>query len=300
MRKIFGVNIFFLVVVLLQLANRFLLSGFERHLSFPELLYISQVMFLIVPMIIYIKITNQSVKEVLKLNKLSLKDIVFTLAISLCILPINVIMSNTTAILFNRSTSLGIISKSGYSIAALIPLFIVSAIGEEMAIRGVVLSGYKNINIKKSAIITAVFFAALYMNYTQILSNFLLGIVFAYLVYMSKSILSSIIASFTINLGSIILINSNIEKGIFGINPLTRSFGLFLSIILCLICAVGIFMIIKRMQIFNLVRRRMTIDIDRRTLVLSNVIFLEKRNWKEEYIPAIIAIIVVTAVNIMY
>lgn len=73
------------------------------------------------------------------------------------------------------------------------------AICEEITLRGVILSGYKNINIHKAAIMDGLIFGIIHMNPNQFVYAFAMGTLFAYVVYITNSIFASMICHFLFN-----------------------------------------------------------------------------------------------------
>lgn len=65
--------------------------------------------------------------------------------------------------------------------------------------RGILLSGYDGVDIKKAMLLNGLFFGMLHLNLQQFLYAFALGALFAYMVRLTDSIIPSMVAHFTIN-----------------------------------------------------------------------------------------------------
>lgn len=207
-KKVLYSNLFAMILLLLYVYGSQKVAPIFKSmkLSLPMYLVLPQILFLILPTIIYFIITKKSVKKVLRLNKINMKTIFIVIVIALFSMPIALFLSLISQFIFpNR---IGQIVSALNSIPFLVKIGIVAltpALCEEITMRGVVLAGYDNIGIKKAAIMTGLLFGILHMDGNQFLYAFALGIIFAYIVRITNSIYSSMIAHFTIN-GSQLLI----------------------------------------------------------------------------------------------
>nr|WP_272508976.1 type II CAAX endopeptidase family protein [Clostridium ganghwense] len=172
----------------------------KMKLSLSLYLVLPQILLLLVPTIIYFVITKQSVTETLRFKKIGAKTVFIVISIGLIAMPIATFLSLITQFIFPNRISQVVSALSNIpfiirvAIVALTP-----AICEEITMRGIVLAGYDNIDIKKAAVMTGLFFGIIHMDGNQFLYAFVLGIVFAYLVRITGSIFSSMICHFTIN-----------------------------------------------------------------------------------------------------
>lgn len=84
------VNIFALVLVLLQVFANFIGGSIEKLLGINQyyLIFLFEILFLIVPVIIFIIVTKVPVKETLRLNKLTPLSILILLGIAALSAPI--------------------------------------------------------------------------------------------------------------------------------------------------------------------------------------------------------------------
>lgn len=212
MNRVKRVNIFFLVMLIMQIIASFIVGYFvrniinlsEEQLKNPEILLAilgsNQIIFIFIPVLVYIIITKQSVKDVLKLNKVHIKDIFFSFLIAILFLPTMMILSAITQ-LFSSNDVAQILSytSQGSVFASLFVIAGFPAFFEEFIMRGVVLSEYKNVSIKKAAIMNGVLFAMLHLNIQQSLYALAMGALVSYLVYYTKSIFTSMTFHFTVN-----------------------------------------------------------------------------------------------------
>lgn len=170
------------------------------------MLLISHVITFIFPAIIYLIITKQSAKDVLKLNKLYLKDALLIILLAFVCQPIMTFFSLISQFFFENEIGnfvTGIVD-SPYIILLLL-IAVLPAITEEITIRGVVLSGYEDKNIYLAASITGLLFGIMHLDPQQFLYAAVLGFVLALVVRITNSIFASALIHFLINGTSITL-----------------------------------------------------------------------------------------------
>ncbi|MEL7597362.1 MAG: type II CAAX endopeptidase family protein, partial [Clostridiaceae bacterium] len=201
-KRVFYSNLFAMILLMLySVGGSILIPIFKRlKLSLSLYLVMPQILLLLVPTIIYFILTRQSVIETLRLKKIGVKTIFIVIAIGLIAMPIATFLSLITQFVFPNRISQVVSALD--NIPFIIRIGVVAltpAICEEITMRGVILAGYNNINIRKSAIMTGLFFGIIHMDGNQFLYAFALGVIFAYLVRITGSIFSSIICHFVIN-----------------------------------------------------------------------------------------------------
>lgn len=199
MKPVFRSNLFACILIFLYVfAGGFVLV--RLHIPNYVLIALAEVLFLLVPTIIYFYITKLSVINTLRLHKINIKSIGVVILIVACCFPIATFASLVTQLFFTNNTAKVINSFMSLPLIVLILITAVTpAICEEITMRGVVLSGYKNVDIKKAAIMNGLIFGLFHMNPDQFLYAFALGIIFAYIVNITNSIFSTMIAHFTFN-----------------------------------------------------------------------------------------------------
>ncbi|GAB6149713.1 CPBP family intramembrane glutamic endopeptidase [Clostridium novyi] len=216
--RVFSANLFGMILLILFSIAPVVFVPVFKILNIPKGLdiVILQIALLLVPTIIYFIITKQSVKEVLRLNKINIKSVFIIIIIGFLAQPITVFLSLITQFIFPNK--IGMVISQLNTMPLILQVAIVAltpAILEEVTMRGIVLSGYKNVDIKKAAIITGLFFCMIHRDGNQSLYTFAFGILFAYLVEITGSIFSSMICHFTIN-GSQVVLASILNKVISG------------------------------------------------------------------------------------
>jgi len=159
-----------------------------------------QVMGLFIPFLFYLLFTKQNPKQMLSWNGLSLKNALLVVAMSLALLPILQGISALASFVF-----VPIISEIDFTASPLWLTLIVVAVFpslfEEFWFRGAMYTEYQagGVSIHKTAVITGLFFGLIHLNFHQAVYAAAIGIVYAYLVYYTRSILAPILAHFLNN-----------------------------------------------------------------------------------------------------
>ena len=207
MKKVSRANTYFFIIILLQLFLPIHLIFKWFNITDTKLmLLISHVVTFIFPAIIYLIITKQSARDVLKLNKLYFKDALLIILLAFICQPIMTFFSLVSQFFFENEIGnfvTGIVD-SPYIILLLL-IAVLPAITEEITIRGVVLSGYEDKNIYLSCAITGLLFGIMHLDPQQFLYAAFLGFVLALVVRITNSIFASALIHFLINGTSITL-----------------------------------------------------------------------------------------------
>lgn len=201
MRPIYRVNFLVLLIILL----RIVIGMLRLPIPINMMNIISQYLTLFMPVIIFILITKKDFKKTLSLSKLKLSNIPIIILIAVVMQPFLTTVSLIASSIVGDQVS-GIIESATTPsfFLTLFGLAITPAICEEFLLRGVILDGYRGKTIKKAAIMNGILFGILHMNFHQFAYTFFLGVLLAYIVYITGSILSSILIHF-INNGTAVL-----------------------------------------------------------------------------------------------
>jgi len=170
---------------------------------------VNQVLGLLLPMLIFSTLSKFAASNAappapslprFKKEPLGLVNIVFVVVISLMLQPIMMLLS-AVASLFLPNPVTGLISDMVFLPlpTALIIVALTPAICEELVFRGFIQSRYEKQPMAVTAIVNGLFFGIIHMNLHQFTYAFVMGIVFAYMVYITRSIFSAILAHFVVN-----------------------------------------------------------------------------------------------------
>lgn len=207
MKKVSRANMYFLIILLFQLfLPVHLIFNWFKITDIRLMLLINHIIIFIFPAIIYLIITKQSARKVLKLNKLYFKDSLLIILLAFVCQPIMAFFSLLSQFFFNNEIGdfMTEIVNTPY-IFLLLLVAVLPAITEEITIRGIVLSGYKDKNIYLSCIVTGLLFGIMHLDPQQFLYATVLGIVLALVVRITNTIFSASLIHFLINGTSITL-----------------------------------------------------------------------------------------------
>jgi len=170
---------------------------------------IGQLSVTIIPFFVYLLVTGQRIADVLPLKPIGPLNLFLIALITVTLMPLATLLNIITMFFMgidnNVAEIVGEISQTNFGLAFII-IAIMPSIFEESALRGVVLSNYRNVDIHKAALVNGLFFGIFHLNPIQFLYAFLLGYVFALMVFYTKSIYSAIFAHFVFNGTQILLV----------------------------------------------------------------------------------------------
>lgn len=159
-----------------------------------------EILLFIVPTLIYFFITRESPKKVLSLHPLGWKNVFWIIVFSIAIQPTMSLLSFISLLFFPNNVSTVLEATRQENILLFFTTFAITpAICEEVFFRGVVFSGYRYQSIGKACLLTGLLFGFMHMDGQQFLYTFVLGVIFCYMVYRTKSIFAAMLSHFTIN-----------------------------------------------------------------------------------------------------
>lgn len=202
MKRVFRSNLFALILIVGQVfGGRFIIPLLrDFNLSIPQLLVVNQIIFLIIPSLVYFLITGLPIKETLRLNRLKGDEIFKIILLALLSQPVAWFLSFLSSLFFNNDVAEVFKAMQGLSyVSMLVVMALTPAICEEITMRGIVLSGYDNKSNFKAAMMSGLIFGMLHLNGQQFLYAFVLGILFGYLVRITNSIFATMLCHFTFN-----------------------------------------------------------------------------------------------------
>ena len=141
------------------------------------------------------------------------KRILYVIGICITLLMFSSpVLSYLSAWLVELGFDTGIVSypdvSGGYLVVGVVLLAIFPAVSEELLTRGVVLSGLKKGGYVFAILMSGFLFAIMHGNPLQLIHQFILGVIFSYLVVISGSILPAIFGHFFNNFLSVIAIST--------------------------------------------------------------------------------------------
>ncbi|MGN0394893.1 MAG: lysostaphin resistance A-like protein [Coprococcus sp.] len=201
-KRINGAIYFFIaLIVIYELASIiFMFTGVLSGIDVKFNIIISQSL-IFVPTIIYLIITKRNIFDLLRLKKTNWLMIIIVPVIAVAIEPLTAVI-NALSMLFvdNQISDLSneLIKNNPFGISLLL-MACCPAIVEETAYRGVILGSFEEGNNLTAVIMSGVLFGIMHMNLNQMAYAMVLGIIFAFLLEATGSILSTMLAHFCIN-----------------------------------------------------------------------------------------------------
>lgn len=170
-------------------------------ISIGALTVAQEVIMFIFPCILVALLYRNNLKEIFPFKRIGIENILLIAVMCVLIQPFLMLLSSISSVFSENivSDSLDSIFDEGGIFLMLSALAVTPAVCEELAMRGVALSGYKNVPIVKAAVINGLFFGFMHLNPQQFLYTFVIGAVFACFVRYTGSLSSSILGHFIIN-----------------------------------------------------------------------------------------------------
>ena len=191
-------NMYFFIITLFMIIGSVVVEFLPLEAKYNTVAI--EFVFLLVPSLIISKISGVTMKKTFRIKWLKFKDVLIILGISILSLILAGIMSNLSMQFFHNFLADATNAWGNMNLLQWICILAITpAICEEAVMRGVVLSQYKNVSCAKAAIMNGLLFGIFHMNFNQFFYAFVLGVVMAYLVIITGSILSSVLMHFTIN-----------------------------------------------------------------------------------------------------
>ena len=180
-----------------------ILHIFEVNLGPIGRVLLSQIV-LFVPLIVFIIIKKRHIpiNNLLLFKKISIKNIIMIVGMTLALIPGAMLLGMLSSFLFGGNDVGEIVTDMTVQTGLWVSLFVAAVVPsffEEIALRGIIFSGYKGEKIITAALINGLFFGIIHLNMQQFLYAFALGAIFCLFVYYTKSVWAGIIAHLTVN-----------------------------------------------------------------------------------------------------
>ncbi len=184
---------------LLPFKNNYLKSG------------VGEVLFVLVPPLIFLWIGKYNIKDTLKLNKtrpINYLIIVFLVIFGLPVIGVlNAIALGIIRLIFGKN--LPIVQFHIPDVPALLITILIAGVFagvcEEILFRGLIIKGYAKLGVVGSIAISSILFGILHRDIQKAVSTMLLGALFGFIVYRTKSVYAGIAAHFTNNTIAVLL-----------------------------------------------------------------------------------------------
>lgn len=159
-----------------------------------------QLIILLLPLFIWLSMKADVLANNIPSKNLSAKNIILIIAISLFIQPAMMTLSGISSLFFTNHVSEMMYTFMEQPLWLIILATAVTpAVCEELVFRGYVQTKHSDRNIKQAAILNGLFFAIIHLSIQQFAYAFVMGIIFAYMVYYTRSIWAGILSHFVVN-----------------------------------------------------------------------------------------------------
>ncbi len=209
-KGVFRGNILFLILVIIDFPIYFIISGIEKLYGFElssELNIIITQLSIIVPVIVYLLITEKNVFKFIRFKKINIWSAFLLIILAYCMWPL-VSIINAISMLFATNMIQGTVTDIADSYSVGVAVFIIAvlpAIIEETTFRGALLNNYRKYNPLFAIIFSAVLFGLMHKNFNQMLYATAMGLIFGIVIEATDSIISTMIMHFVYNGTSVVI-----------------------------------------------------------------------------------------------
>lgn len=223
-------NRLFLITVIIFIALSLSLSFLVPiELPMPFTMILSESVILL-PALLYLWIRRIPLKVLVPFRKMKISVWILVVICTYLMYPIIIIL-NAISLFFVKSGTVGIqdlMSRQNFFVSTFL-MAVLPAFAEEFMFRGILFGSYRRSKMLGAIFLSAFLFGLMHMNFNQFLYAFALGIYFAFLNEATGSILSSMLAHFTVNFTSVLMtyfllpkLERFMEEGIGGYGLLAR------------------------------------------------------------------------------
>ncbi len=192
--RVFDANLIYLIGSLLFFTIGFAVQQRELYTG----LVITQLAVVLLPPFLYLELGKMNVRQVLRLQPISLKQGVLAALITIFMYPAAV---TGNLVMLNLLSRIGTIDIPQIPMAEtplqyvrlMLIISVLAGVCEEVFFRGFVLRGYERMGPRKAIFISALLFAVFHYNIYNLFGAMVLGLVFGALVWITDSLYAGII-----------------------------------------------------------------------------------------------------------
>ena len=165
------------------------------------LVIISQLAGLLLPLVVWTLITGHGFKKHMPTQPMGTANYIYVIAISVLAIPGMMLVSGITSLFVTNDVGEFLTEASGTGMPwwlMMLAVAVTPGVIEELVFRGYVQSVTKG-TVRKVILLNGLFFSIIHFNLHQAPYTFLLGVLFAYMVYLTKNIWAGIISHFIVN-----------------------------------------------------------------------------------------------------
>ncbi|MCL1844071.1 MAG: CPBP family intramembrane metalloprotease [Defluviitaleaceae bacterium] len=163
----------------------------------------------LLPLALWLALFKEKIKQHLPHMRLGTSNIIYIFFISILIQPAMMFVSFFTSVIFRVQNDVPVLLESLFGTNPLWLVILAAAVTpgivEEVVFRGYIQSVYRRRGFWIMLFMNGFLFGIMHLNAHQFLYTFLMGILFAYMVYATRSIRAGIISHFAVNASQITL-----------------------------------------------------------------------------------------------
>lgn len=292
--SILEVNILFLILGILL----FVVGGIVQTREVYTGLLITEYIIILLPNLLYLKFKGYSLKKVLRLNRINLKQILYVFGITIFSYPVAVFLNGIVIAIVSffseqMPNAVPIPDSSAMYFFSLFVIAIAPGICEEVMFRGTIMNAYENLGKRKAIIYSAILFGIFHLNLQNLVGPIFLGLVLGMTAYKTNSIYASMLGH-TLNNGIAMTIGYFANKAQ-SVNQEVPALEISYQLQLIIgIAIIGIFALVSMFILIGLLKN----------IPEGEKVLLEEVEYKEirpiHYLPILGIIILFLFVNIMY
>ena len=167
------------------------------------------------PAVVFFFKKKEFVKGIIRFNAMDLKTILWLIVLTYALMPVMTFI-NMLSMLFVENKISNTIDKlvnDNSIVVAIICVAMLPAFVEEFLCRGIIYNTHAKVNVKKAIIINGILFGLLHCNFNQFAYAFFMGMVFAMVVEVTNTTLSTMLMHFIVNCNSIVIAYISILTG---------------------------------------------------------------------------------------
>lgn len=206
---------------------------------------------ILLPLIVYSKSKEIDFIQFYRIKPLSLKNCAVIAGLGVCWQFIGYILKLASTSLFGLFKVSYTLNAQGSTLTtepkvlfpAMIALVLLPAVAEELLFRGLVIRSYEKWGTKSAIVISAVFFSILHLDIMNVVATLLMGLLLAYVVVKTDSVLSGMLLHFANNLTAavVMLIMSS-----------TSAFSVKMLIVICIAAVILFFVLFSKFGKLNI------------------------------------------------
>ncbi len=200
MKKIMKANLLFAFMVLSIIGVQLAIIMLPiKSISLIVVLIIPEITILVVS-VIYAFIAKPGMKDDMKFNLPPISEVFLLVLVGIFIVPLASLLNSISMVYSTNAVSSTLDRLYSYPIwVGILTMAVLPAVCEELAFRGYIFHGHRNKNVMLAIILNGFLFGLFHMNFNQFTYALFMGMIFAIVVEVTGSVISSMIVHFMFN-----------------------------------------------------------------------------------------------------